>query len=91
MAIPHVGRTVLALTGLLVVGLFRLTYTRYQRDLRRRLDRISADSQIARTPCGPIEYAVAGEGPPVLVVHGAGGGYDQGLELGEPLVAVDSV
>jgi pimeloyl-ACP methyl ester carboxylesterase len=34
-----------------------------------------------------IEYAIAGEGPPVLLVHGAGGGYDQGLDLGEPLVA----
>jgi 2-hydroxy-6-oxonona-2,4-dienedioate hydrolase len=43
-------------------------------------------SQIVQTPCGPIEYALAGHGPPVLVVHGAGGGYDQGMEFGEPLV-----
>jgi 2-hydroxy-6-oxonona-2,4-dienedioate hydrolase len=28
---------------------------------------------------------VAGEGPPGLVVHGAGGGYDQALAFGEPL------
>lgn len=35
----------------------------------------------------PIEYAVSGRGPAVLVVHGAGGGYDQVLELGAPLVA----
>ena len=41
---------------------------------------------MVETPCGPIEYAVAGNGPPVLVVHGAGGGIDQGREFGEDLV-----
>ena len=40
---------------------------------------------MADTRCGPIEYASVGEGPPVVVVHGAGGGFDQGLELGGPL------
>jgi pimeloyl-ACP methyl ester carboxylesterase len=47
---------------------------------------VSGRSDIAQTPCGPIEYAVAGNGPPVLVVHGAGGGFDQGLAFGAPLV-----
>lgn len=28
---------------------------------------------------GPQEYAEAGEGPPILMIHGTGGGYDQGL------------
>ncbi|HET6982807.1 MAG TPA: alpha/beta hydrolase, partial [Myxococcaceae bacterium] len=32
------------------------------------------------------EYASRGSGPPVLVVHGAGGGFDQGLALGERLI-----
>ncbi|HEY6052084.1 MAG TPA: alpha/beta fold hydrolase [Thermoanaerobaculia bacterium] len=42
---------------------------------------------MAQTTAGPIEYAVAGpaSGEPVLVVHGAGGGYDQGLLLAGPL------
>ena len=40
---------------------------------------------MAETPFGPIEYAVAGSGSPLLVVHGAGGGYDQGLTIGGPL------
>jgi len=48
--------------------------------------RIASGSQIANTPCGPIEYAVAGSGPKVLLIHGAGGGFDQGLELARPLV-----
>ena len=42
---------------------------------------------MARTACGPIEYATVGEGPPVLVVHGAGGGFDQGAHFGKPLAA----
>jgi pimeloyl-ACP methyl ester carboxylesterase len=49
-------------------------------------ERVSTGSHIVQTPCGPIEYALAGDGPPVLVVHGAGGDYDQGLAFGEPLV-----
>jgi pimeloyl-ACP methyl ester carboxylesterase len=34
-----------------------------------------------------VEYAEAGSGQPVLFVHGAGGGFDQGLEFGAPLVS----
>lgn len=37
------------------------------------------------TECGVIEYAREGSGPPVLVIHGAGGGYDQGLLLGREM------
>src|SRR6185436_19671591 len=37
------------------------------------------------TACGPIEYAEMGEGPAVLLVHGAGGGFDQGIEFGGEL------
>ncbi|MDM0022842.1 alpha/beta fold hydrolase [Variovorax saccharolyticus] len=33
-------------------------------------------TSIARTPLGPIEYAVVGEGIPVLVIHGSPGGID---------------
>ena len=43
-------------------------------------------SRILETTFGPIEYAEAGKGPPVLVIHGAGGGFDQGLELAAGLV-----
>lgn len=31
-----------------------------------------------KTTCGPIEYTEFGDGSPVLIAHGAGGGYDQG-------------
>jgi pimeloyl-ACP methyl ester carboxylesterase len=60
---------------------------RYRRDIRAARQRVSEGSRIVRTPCGPIEYADAGQGPPVLLVHGAGGGWDQGLDFGRPLAA----
>ncbi|MCF8128459.1 MAG: alpha/beta hydrolase [Deltaproteobacteria bacterium] len=40
-------------------------------------------SQTIETAYGPVEYAVRGEGPVVLIAHGGPGGYDQALVLGE--------
>ena len=54
--------------------------------MRRARARIAA-GRLAQTPRGPIEYAVAGNGPPVLFIHGAGGGFDQGLAFGADLAA----
>jgi pimeloyl-ACP methyl ester carboxylesterase len=36
---------------------------------------------VATTPRGPVEYAEYGQGPAVLALHGAMGGWDQGLLL----------
>jgi len=54
------------------------TYLAYAREMQTMRDRLSAGSQLIQTPHGPIEYTTWGNGPAVLVVHGAGGGYDQG-------------
>jgi pimeloyl-ACP methyl ester carboxylesterase len=51
-------------------------YREQMREIKRRLD---AGSMVTNTAFGPMEYAVVGDGPPVLVAHGIGGGYDQGL------------
>jgi pimeloyl-ACP methyl ester carboxylesterase len=59
----------------------------YNADLRQEAARVSTGSKVVATPCGPIEYAQAGSGPVVLVVHGAGGGFDQGMALGNELAA----
>jgi 2-hydroxy-6-oxonona-2,4-dienedioate hydrolase len=58
----------------------------FRRDLVEAEARVSIGSQLAQTPCGPIEFADAGNGPPLLIVHGAGGGFDQGLAFGRPLI-----
>jgi pimeloyl-ACP methyl ester carboxylesterase len=77
---------VVLVVGVLTTVLGVLTYSSYQRDMQRAWERVSTGSRMADTACGPIEYATAGAGPPVLIVHGAGGGYDQGLEFGQALV-----
>lgn len=61
-------------------------YLDYRDDLDAARARVLEQSRLADTPCGPIEYALAGAGPPVLVVHGAGGGFDQGLLIAEDVV-----
>jgi pimeloyl-ACP methyl ester carboxylesterase len=38
-----------------------------------------AAALVANTDAGQIEYAEAGSGFPLLSIHGAGGGFDQGL------------
>jgi 2-hydroxy-6-oxonona-2,4-dienedioate hydrolase len=58
----------------------------YRSEIRRARARVAAGSRMLETASGPIEYAEVGEGRPVLVIHGAGGGYDQGLDLAAGLV-----
>ncbi|TYT24850.1 alpha/beta fold hydrolase [Luteimonas viscosa] len=50
----------------------------YRRDMRRAHIAVEG-AAVALTSAGPIEYSEAGEGVPVLSIHGAGGGWDQGL------------
>lgn len=47
-------------------------------DTRRAYARISGNSRILPSPLGDIEFKQGGTGVPVLVIHGSGGGYDQG-------------
>jgi len=50
----------------------------YLRDMRRAYERIRGKSQVVSTPYGDVEYTAGGSGPVVLVIHGSGGGFDQG-------------
>ncbi|MDH4083423.1 MAG: alpha/beta hydrolase [Nitrospira sp.] len=47
-------------------------------DIRQAYARITGNSTILPSPLGDIEFKRGGAGVPVLVVHGSGGGYDQG-------------
>jgi 2-hydroxy-6-oxonona-2,4-dienedioate hydrolase len=58
-------------------------YAAYTRDMSVAEARVAAGRRLAETPCGLIEYGEQGNGFPALVIHGAGGGYDQGLLIGE--------
>jgi 2-hydroxy-6-oxonona-2,4-dienedioate hydrolase len=75
----------LSVIGLLAVG-GAVVGISYGRDMAAARARLAAGARTVDTPCGAIEYGEQGDGPPVLVIHGAGGGYDQGLKLGDALL-----
>ncbi len=78
----------LTLLAVLILGVtiaVLVTYPRYRNAVESG-QRVLAAGTIVATDRGAIEYADKGLGPPVLVVHGAGGGYDQGLLLGRVFV-----
>src|SRR5829696_7221630 len=57
------------------------TYLAFLADMRAARARLLAGSRVVSTACGPIEVAEVGEGAAVLVVHGTGGGFDQGMNI----------
>ena len=71
----------------LLAGAVLWAYTSCRHDLRVAGQRLAGISRLIETASGPIEYAEAGDGAAVLISHGAGGGFDHGLELGQPLAA----
>lgn len=50
----------------------------FRSDTRRAYTRIAGRSTIVSSPLGDIEFKRGGAGVPVLVIHGSGGGFDQG-------------
>jgi len=78
-------RVYLGIPAAALAGLILFTYFSYRDDIVAAEVRVSSGSRVVDTPCGRIEYALVGKGAPVLLVHGAGGGFDQGLEFGRPL------
>lgn len=59
-----------------------VAYSRFRRELGQASARLDKGSRVIDTAAGAIEFAREHEGQPVLVIHGAGGGYDQGLTIG---------
>src|SRR5688572_23845387 len=57
----------------------------YREDMDALRQRLDGRSTVVESPFGAIEYALSGQGPPVLAIHGTGGGFDQGLEMVGPL------
>lgn len=70
---------------LLVVGATWIGW-RYQEDMAVARARTTHGSEVVQTRCGTIEYQQTGDGVPLLIVHGSGGGHDQGMDYARPLV-----
>ncbi len=52
---------------------------RFNSDIKAASATAAQGSVMINTRCGPIEYQEAGTGTPLLMVHGSGGGHDQGI------------
>ena len=58
----------------------------YRSDMRAARARLAGQSRLVETRLGLIEVAEAGQGSPVLVVHGMAGGFDMGLRVGQDVL-----
>lgn len=73
-----------ALVGVALAAVW--IWRQFEPDLALANERSAQGSTVAVTRCGPIEYQEAGEGIPLLMIHGSGGGHDQGMAWARPLV-----
>jgi 2-hydroxy-6-oxonona-2,4-dienedioate hydrolase len=64
-----------------VVGASLWIAWRFESDINVARVKATQGSVLTDTGCGPIEYQETGVGAPLLVVHGSGGGHDQGIAL----------
>lgn len=87
MGKPSTFRIALLAAAAVIAASVIVVFVDYRRDISLARERVATGSLVTQTPCGPIEYATLGQGKPVLIVHGAGGGYDQALDFSALLAA----
>src|ERR1039457_3994931 len=73
-------RTLIVILAVLIVSTSGI-YLIFARDLAAARARLVGQSQTIETSFGTLEYAELGEGEPMLIVHGAECGFDQGLDM----------
>jgi pimeloyl-ACP methyl ester carboxylesterase len=59
---------------------------KYRLDMRAARQRLRGKSTVIPSVYGDIEYSEHGAGPAVLVIHGSGGGFDQGEFLAQAVL-----
>jgi 2-hydroxy-6-oxonona-2,4-dienedioate hydrolase len=70
----------------ILLALLALAYRTYRDDIAAERDRALLGSIMIETSYGPIEYSTLGQGSPILVIHGTGGGWDQGIYAARSVV-----
>ena len=68
-----------AVAGVVIAFSALSIWWRFEQDIKNARARSAQGSMLIATRCGPIEVQQAGAGVPLLVVHGSGGGHDQGM------------
>ena len=71
-------KTAIGSLTVVVLALLAWAWIDYLGDMHKAYARVGARGTVIASPYGDIEYTQGGSGPPVLVIHGSGGGYDQG-------------
>lgn len=79
------SRWLLVAVALVLFAVAWWVHARFERDLAQALAQAAQGSTVVATRCGPIEVQEAGEGIPLLMIHGSGGGHDQGMAWAQPL------
>jgi pimeloyl-ACP methyl ester carboxylesterase len=74
-------QVILSVIALLVVAAGLWVWWRFDADIAAAQARAVRGGVVVQTRCGPIEYEQAGQGVPLLMVHGSGGGHDQGMDF----------
>jgi 2-hydroxy-6-oxonona-2,4-dienedioate hydrolase len=77
---------VLLVLGALILVAGVGTIVMFQLDMAVAYARVAAGSRVITSPYGDIEFAEGGSGAPVLVVHGSGGGFDQGALMAQAIL-----
>jgi 2-hydroxy-6-oxonona-2,4-dienedioate hydrolase len=72
-------RAVLAGLGGVALAAAAWTTGAYRATMAAAEGRLARRSLVVDTSAGAVEYAVVGRGPPLMMIHGTGGGFDQGL------------
>ncbi|WP_455277578.1 alpha/beta fold hydrolase [[Eubacterium] cellulosolvens] len=84
------NRKAIGLILILIIVLLAITiipaYPRFKEEMNSTNNRLITGSKTVQTNHGLLEYGEEGGGYPVLVIHGVGGGYNQGLILGKTLL-----
>ena len=76
-----------AVTALLVATV--LVSAVFIRDMSRAYERVGEKGTVIFSTFGDIQFTEAGSGPAALVIHGSGGGYDQGELIAQAVLGDD--
>jgi pimeloyl-ACP methyl ester carboxylesterase len=71
------------LVGLVFLVAAATVWLTFRRDMGALSARMLSAASVVQTSQGPVAYESGGTGAPVMAIHGAGGGHDQGRILAE--------